>query len=229
MKRLGLRPRRGILLYGPPGCAKTTLVRAMATSSKAGFITADTASIYSPLLGESERKMRELFKLARANQPCILFLDEIDGIVARRSFGAQDHGNGVEGRLLSTLLNEMDGINSQGEVVLVAATNRPDMLDAALTRPGRFDHQFYIPPPDAKGIEAILGIFTRSMPLDPNLDLREFGPRLIGYTGADIKNICREASMSALRRDCRSSVVTKSDILDAIRMRKSSLHSQQRE
>jgi len=211
--------------YGPPGCAKTTLAAAMAASTNSAFISADAAEIYSPLLGEAERQLRALFALARANQPCVLFLDEIDGLVANRDQSSSS--SGVEERVLSTLLNEMDGVSTAGDVLLVAATNRPEVLDPALKRPGRLDRQFYVPPPDLKAIRTILSIHTRKMPLDTNVSLEELATGLQGYTGADIENVCREASMSALRRDISRCIVMQEDFQMAANARRPSVSKEE--
>lgn len=205
-KRMGITPPRGILLYGPPGCAKTTLVKAMATCSSAAFISVLGAKVYSSYLGEAEAILRDVFKRARANSPCVVFIDEIDSIVSKRSFSSGGSRSvGMEERILSTLLNEMDGVGGtttgKGRILIVAATNRPDMLDAALLRPGRFDHSIYVPPPDTVARVAILRIHTARMPLSTDSDqlLRGVASRTEGYTGAELEGLCREAAMEALR------------------------------
>jgi transitional endoplasmic reticulum ATPase len=164
---LGLRPPRGIVLYGPPGCAKTTLVRAMAASTSAAFLPLDTARLYSCFVGEAERILRALFSRARANRPCVLFLDEIDAMVHKRgmtsSSASASGAQSLEARILSTLLNEMDGMQSSAGVLVVAATNRLDLLDEALLRPGRFDNIVYVPPPDAQARTDILRVHAARM------------------------------------------------------------------
>ena len=211
-KRLGLRAPRGVLLYGPPGCSKTTLVKAMAASAGATFLSLSGAAIYSPFVGDAEATVRELFARGRSAAPSVLFFDEIDAIVSRRSFNSSDSGSdggggGVQERVLSTLLNEMDGIESAEGILVVAATNRPDMLDAALLRPGRFDEIIYVPPPDERAREAIFSIHTRKMKCD-QVNLAALAAATEHYSGADIENVCREAAMNALRASVTSTQVT---------------------
>lgn len=199
-KRLQLKSPRGILLYGPPGCSKTTLVRAAASASHAAFISVSGADIYSSYLGEAERIVREAFMTARAAAPCILFLDEIEAIVGKRSVsGKQSDGNGVQERILSTFLTEMDGIESAGELLVIGATNRVEMLDDALLRPGRFDDILHVDLPDKTARLEILKIHTRDMLLDEDVDLVELSKRTTGYSGADLKGICNEAGLAAVR------------------------------
>ncbi|KAI9316676.1 P-loop containing nucleoside triphosphate hydrolase protein [Dichotomocladium elegans] len=199
--RLGLKPPRGILLYGPPGCSKTTLVKVIASSSGAAFLSINGAQLYSPYVGDSEKIIRTTFQKARASAPSIIFLDEIEAIVGKRNMGNGGSGSGdsVQERVLSTLLNEMDGVETAESVLVVGATNRPDMLDAALLRPGRFDRLVYVPPPDIAAREEILRIHTRNTKLSDDVDLKSIAQRTSMYTGADLQNMCREAAMMALR------------------------------
>jgi len=219
---LGLRPSSGVLLYGPPGCSKTTLVRCAAAATGMSLVPIKGDELYSSYLGESERMLRELFATARQIAPCIVFIDEIDTIVSNRnqsmgSGGSSGGGGGqdVSDRLLSTLLNEIDGVETGATIVrngnlppsifLVGATNRPDMIDDALLRPGRLDAHIYIPPPDAKAREQVLRIHTSRMPLDLEghgdyfSELARAGGLLEGFSGAEIEGLCREAAMSAMR------------------------------
>ncbi|KAI8889531.1 AAA-domain-containing protein, partial [Backusella circina FSU 941] len=201
--RLGLKPPRGILLYGPPGCSKTTLVKVIASSANVAFLSINGAQLYSPFVGDSEKIVRTTFQKARASAPSIIFLDETEAIVGKRNMGnggSNGSGDSVQERVLSTLLNEMDGVEGAESVLVVGATNRPDMLDAALLRPGRFDRLVYVPPPDALARLEILKIHTRSMPLGDDVDLESIAARTELYTGADLQNICREAAMVALRK-----------------------------
>lgn len=204
-ERLGLDPPRGILLYGPPGCAKTTLVRALARSIHSTFLYCNVAQIYSPYLGEAERELRNVFQKARLLNPSIIFLDEIDAIVGRRDFteGSKSNSGSVESRVLSTLLNEMDGIESTKNLLIIAATNRPDCIDAALLRPGRLDHILYVPPPDRDSKLRILEIFFKDIPVIDKEDIAENianDENISGdMTGAELESLCREACMCAMR------------------------------
>ena len=204
---LGIRPPRGVLLHGPPGCAKTSLARAAASASGVSFLYLSGASLYSPYVGEAERAVRELFALGRATSPAILFLDELEAIVGSRSSmstGGGDGGGGgggeaVQLRVLSTLLNEMDGVAPLSHVVVIGATNRPDLLDAALLRPGRFDEIIEVAPPDRDARKDVLRIHTKGMPLAADVDLDALAVKCDGWSGAQLGALCREAGMGALR------------------------------
>ncbi|GBC08064.1 hypothetical protein RclHR1_00790014 [Rhizophagus clarus] len=226
-KKLGLKPPKGILLYGPPGCSKTTLVKVIASVSGAMFLSVNGAQLYSPYVGDSEKIIQSMFQRARASNPSIIFFDEVDAIVGKRSFGEGNNsirnGYSVQERVLSMLLNEMDGIEIATSILVVGATNRPDMLDAALLRPGRFDRLIYVPPPDFKSRKQILKIHTSNMPLNEDVDLDFIVKQTEMYTGADIKNLCRESAMIALRRNRDISNVNMSDFLKALKITKASL------
>lgn len=186
LKALGVRPSRGVLLYGAPGCGKTSLVRAAAGISGVGFLKANGAELFSAFLGESERILRDLFARARSLEPCVLFLDEIDAVVGRRSLDGGGDGaeaGGVQQRVLSTLLNELDGVDTAGGVVLVGATNRLDMIDPALLRPGRFDHVVKVPLPDERGRLDILRKCSRHMSLSADVDLDHVAVATEHFTG----------------------------------------------
>lgn len=201
--RLGLEPHRGILLYGPPGCSKTTLAKAVASTSNASFFTINSASLYSAFVGESERIIRSLFQRARAAQPAVIFIDEIDTLVGKRSLSSAEGGHQrdtVQERILSTLLNEMDGIELAKRVLVIGATNRPDMIDSALMRPGRFDRVIHVPPPDRETRLGILKMYTGKMPLESSVDLECIAEMTEYYTGADLKHVTREAAMKAIRQ-----------------------------
>jgi len=195
---MGIEPPHGILLYGPPGCGKTLLARAIATESEANFISIKGPEILSKWVGESEKAIREIFRKARMASPAIIFLDEVDSIVPRRGAGYTD--SGVTQRVISQLLTELDGLITLQNVVVIAATNRPDILDPALIRPGRFDRLIYVPAPDAESRLEILKIYTRAMPLNDDINLSLLQKNTKGYSGADIRAICSEAAMNAMRR-----------------------------
>ena len=202
-KRLGVRPSQGVLLYGPPGTGKTLLAKAVANESKANFISIKGPEIMSKWLGESERAVRDVFKKARQVAPAIVFLDEIDSIAPRRGLS---EGSRATETVVNQLLTSMDGLASREGVTVIAATNRPDIIDPALLRPGRFDRLILVPVPDASSRKAILQVHTRPMPLkDVNMD--ELVSRTEGFVGADLENLCREAAMIALRLDSESAAV----------------------
>jgi transitional endoplasmic reticulum ATPase len=198
-EQMGIRPPKGILLYGPPGCGKTLLAKATATESGANFIAVKGPEILSKWVGESEKAIREIFKRARKAAPAIIFFDEIDAIAPVRGHDV----SGVTDRIVNQLLTEMDGIEALRGVVVIGATNRPDLLDPALLRPGRFDRIIYVPPPDLKARYEILKIHTRKIPLAEDVDLVELSRKTEGYSGADLEALVREAVMLALREDIK--------------------------
>ncbi|TXT67249.1 MAG: Cell division cycle protein [Promethearchaeota archaeon] len=202
-ERMGIKPPRGILLYGPPGCGKTLLARAVASESKANFISIKGPELLSKWVGESEKAIREVFRKAKMAAPCIIFFDEFDSIAPSR--GRYTTDSGVTEKVLSQFLTELDGLEVTKDIIVIAATNRPDILDPALIRPGRIDRILYIPPPDANERLAILKIFTKSMPLANNLeDLKGLVKMTDDFSGADIESWCREAAMEALRENIRA-------------------------
>jgi transitional endoplasmic reticulum ATPase len=194
---MGIEPPKGILLFGPPGCGKTLLARAAATESEANFISIKGPEIFSKWVGESEKAIREIFRKARMASPAIIFLDEVDSLVPRRGAGYEN--SGVTERVISQLLTEMDGLITLQNVLVIAATNRPDILDPALIRPGRFDRLIYVPALDLESQIEIFKIHTRHMPLDDNVELSSLLQKMEGYSGADIKTVCTEAAMNAVR------------------------------
>ncbi|MGC8599010.1 MAG: CDC48 family AAA ATPase [Thermoplasmata archaeon] len=197
-KKMGIRPPRGILLYGPPGTGKTLLAKAVATESEMNFISIKGPEVLSKWVGESEKAIREIFKKAKQSSPAVVFLDEIDAIAPRRGSYAD---SGVTERIVNQLLTSMDGIENMEGVVVIASTNRPDIIDPALLRPGRFDRMIYIPVPDKEARLKILKVHTRNMPLDSDVDLNKLAERMENYVGADIENVCREAGMFAIREN----------------------------
>jgi len=195
-KHMGIRTPKGLLLYGPPGCGKTLLAKAVATESEANFISIRGPEIFSKWVGESEKAVREIFRKARMSAPCIIFIDELDAIAAVRG---GDDGTRVGERVVNTLLLELDGLEELKNIIVIAATNRPDIIDPALLRPGRFDSFIEVPFPDDKTRLDILKVHTKKMPLANDVDFKEINERLKGYSGADIEGVCREAGMNAIR------------------------------
>ncbi|MEM2977234.1 MAG: AAA family ATPase, partial [Thermoplasmata archaeon] len=195
-ERLGVEAPKGVLLHGPPGTGKTLLAKAVAGETSANFITLSGPEIMSKYYGQSEENLREIFKQAQENAPSIIFIDEIDSIAPKR-----DEVSGeVERRVVAQLLALMDGLESRGKVVVIGATNRPNALDPALRRPGRFDREIEIGIPDRNGRLEILQIHTRGMPLSKDVDLPRLADMTHGYAGADLAALCKEAAMRSLRR-----------------------------
>jgi transitional endoplasmic reticulum ATPase len=205
--RIGIQPSKGILLFGPPGTGKTMLSKAVATESKANFISVKGSEILSKWFGESERKIAEIFKKAKQASPCIVFFDELDAIAPMRGSGAGEPR--VVERMVNTLLSEMDGLEELRGVVVIGATNRPDLIDAALLRPGRFDEVVLVPPPDEKARLDILNVHVKNMALDSDVDLKNLAKRTEGYSGADIGALCRKAGMIALHENIKIEMVSK--------------------
>lgn len=201
--RMGIEPPKGILLYGPPGCGKTLLAKAVATESEANFIAVRGPELLSKWVGESEEGIRKIFRRARLVAPCIIFFDEMDAIAGSRG---QEVGTKVTERMLNQLLVEMDGVEKLSKVTVIAATNRPDMLDAALLRPGRFDTMIKIDQPDANARLEILKVHTHGMPLK-NINLDELATKTENFSGADIEALCREAGMYAIREDMSAQTI----------------------
>jgi transitional endoplasmic reticulum ATPase len=205
-ERMGISPPRGILLYGPPGCGKTLLARAVATETKANFISIKGPELLSKYVGESEKAIREVFRKAKMAAPCIIFFDEFDSIAPSR--GRHTTDSGVSEKVLSQFLTELDGLEVKKDIIVIAATNRPDILDPALIRPGRIDRILLVPAPDEDGRLQILNLFTKDMPLAANIDLDNLNKMLDGFTGADVETLCREAGMIALRENLRARKIT---------------------
>ncbi|MDD5111848.1 MAG: CDC48 family AAA ATPase [Candidatus Altiarchaeota archaeon] len=218
-KRVGIRPPKAILLYGPPGCGKTLLAKAVANESQANFIAIKGPELLSKWVGESEKGLREIFKKARQTAPTIILFDEIDSIAPRRGM---DSGSHVTETVVNQLLTELDGIEPLENVVVLGSTNRPDILDPSILRPGRFDRLVLVPAPDRDARLEVFKIHTKDMPMD-DIDLSTLADKTEGYTGADIEAICREAGMFALRENIESSKVTKKHFEKAFQKIKSSV------
>ncbi|MFA6328090.1 MAG: CDC48 family AAA ATPase [Candidatus Micrarchaeia archaeon] len=212
--RMGIRPVKGILLVGLPGTGKTMFAKAVATETEANFISIKGPEVLSKWVGESEKAVRETFRKARMATPCIIFIDEIDSIAPSR--GGGDDGSHVTERVVDTLLTEMDGLTGLKNVVVIAATNRPELMDMALMRGGRFDRIIEIPVPEEKTRTEIFKLHTKSMPLAKGVDVSEFAKKTDGYTGADIENVCREAGMAAIRRGINVDKVEEKDFEEAL-------------
>ncbi|RLF25225.1 MAG: AAA family ATPase [Thermoprotei archaeon] len=223
-EQMGIEPPKGILLYGPPGTGKTLLAKAVATESEANFISVRGPEIFSKWVGESEKAIREIFRRARQVAPCIIFFDEIDAIAPRRGLYSS---SGVEEKVVNQLLSEMDGIAPLKNVVVIAATNRPDIIDPALLRPGRFDRIIYVPPPDERARLEIFKVHTRRMPLGDDVDLKELARMTEGYSGADIAALCREAAIIALREAGKPTSVGMKHFIKAMEIVRPSLSSEE--
>ena len=212
--RMGIRPPSGVLLYGPPGTGKTLLAKAVATESDANFISIRGPELLSKWLGESEKHVREVFRRAKQVAPAVIFFDEIDALAPRRGMELGSH---VMENVVSQILTEMSGMEDLHNVVVIAATNRPDIVDPALMRPGRFDRQVLVPAPDEKARLEIFKIYTKAMPLDRLVSLPALAKATEGFTGADIEALVREAGLNALREDMKAKSVTKKHLDAALK------------
>ena len=221
--KYGVEPPKGMMLFGPPGCGKTLLMRVIASELKVEMIGVKCSDIMSKWYGESENLINDLFKIAREKSPCVLFLDEIDAIAKRRDFYSADD---VTPRLLSIMLSEMDGMDEFSGIIIIAATNKPELVDPALLRPGRFDKLIYIPPPGLADRLEILKIHFKGKPISKNIDAEEIARLTRGYSGADIANLTRECAANAMKRALkikRNTVLTMKDFLDMISILKPSI------
>jgi transitional endoplasmic reticulum ATPase len=219
--RLGIRPAKGFLLFGPPGTGKTLLAKAVAREAEANFIATKSSDLLSKWYGESERQVARLFQRARQVAPTVIFIDEIDSMAPARGGGMGEPA--VTERVVNTLLAEMDGLEELRGVVVIAASNRPALLDPALLRPGRFDDLIYVPVPEEEGRLHILKIHTRDMPLGDDVDLESIAERSAGYTGADLEDIVRRAGLQALRDDLATEQVTMSYFEEALKETRASV------
>jgi transitional endoplasmic reticulum ATPase len=215
-EHMNARPPKGILLYGPPGTGKTMLAKAVATESEANFIAVKGPEFLSKWVGESEKAVRETFRKARQASPCVIFMDEIDSIAPQRGSGSDSN---VTERVISQMLTEMDGLEALNDVVVIAATNRPDMMDPALLRPGRFDKSIFIGPPDRESRRSILGIHTRDKPLDGDVDIGILAEKTDGYTGAELAAVANEAVMISVRALVSKGTIPTDDELKATKVK----------
>jgi transitional endoplasmic reticulum ATPase len=216
---VGVQAPKGILLHGPPGTGKTLIVKALAKMTESNFISVKGPELLSKWVGESEKGVREIFRKARQAAPCIIFFDEIDALVPRRSGADSSH---VSENVVSQILTEIDGLEELNDVLIIGATNRLDIVDEALLRPGRFDRIIEVPKPDAKGRRHILEIHTRKKPLDSDVDLSKIVEMTDGYSGAELAAICNRAAISALKRhvdgqtkSVKEIKITQQDLVDA--------------
>jgi SpoVK/Ycf46/Vps4 family AAA+-type ATPase len=219
-KRIGIKPPSGVLLYGPPGSGKTLLAKAVAKESDSNFILIKGPEILTKWVGESEKKVREVFRRAKQVAPSIVFFDEIDSLAPRRGL---EVGSRVSENVVSQILTEMSGLEELHNIVVIAATNRPDIMDPALLRPGRFERQLLVPAPDEKSRLEIFKVHTKSMPLK-GVNLKRLAKQSAGYTGADIESICREAGLNALRESMKSKHVTQKHFDSALKKSKPSVN-----
>jgi transitional endoplasmic reticulum ATPase len=210
--RLGVSPPRGVLLYGPPGCGKTYLVKAIAGTGKANVLSVKGAELLSKWVGDSERAVRELFRRAREAAPTLVFLDEVDALAPPRGQGTD---GGTADRVVAALLTELDGVEELRNVVVIGATNRPDLIDPALLRPGRLERLVFVPPPDADARTAILRASAKAVPLDPAVDLAALGASLEGFSAADCAALIRESALAAMRDSLEATTVTADNVAAA--------------
>ncbi|KAH0788958.1 26S protease regulatory subunit 10B [Histomonas meleagridis] len=212
--RVGVKAPKGALLYGPPGTGKTLIARAIASSTKASFLKVVSTNLIGSYIGESARLIREMFKYAREHQPCIIFIDEIDALGQRRMGDGQSNDREIQ-RTLMELLSQMDGFSSTSQVKVVMATNRPDVLDPALLRPGRLDRKIEIPLPNEQGRLEILKIHARNLNVEGEIDFDAIVKLSEGFNGADLRNVCTEAGLFALREGRES--VNNDNFMKAVR------------
>lgn len=224
--RLNIKPPRGLLMFGPPGCSKTLIAKALATESKLNFLSIKGSELFSMWVGESEKAVRKLFRKARQVSPSIIFFDEIDAIGSERISESVGGGGGtsVKERVLAQILTEIDGVNALNNVIIIAATNRPDLIDPALMRPGRIDRIIYVKLPDSQTRHEIFKIYLRKIPIDNEIDVENLVERTEGYSGAEIQAVCQEAALKGLEEDFNISVIKQNHFnyaLDSVKPRTS--------
>jgi len=212
-KRLGVEPPKGVLLYGAPGTGKTMLAKAVATESEANFILVKGPELFSKWVGESEKAVREIFRKARQSAPTVIFFDEMDALAPKRGM-SEGH---VNERVVNQLLTEIDGLEDMHDVVIIGSTNRPDIIDASLLRPGRFDRIVLVKAPDPKSRLDIFKVHTKDMPLAKEVSLKDLADRTEGYAGADIEGVCKEAAIFALREDIKAKEVKARHFTEALK------------
>jgi transitional endoplasmic reticulum ATPase len=220
-RRLGIRPAKGFLLYGPPGTGKTLLAKAVAREAEANFIATKSSDLLSKWYGESEQQIARLFSRARQVAPCVIFIDELDSLVPARGGGMGEPA--VTERVVNTILAEMDGLEELQSVVVIGATNRPNLIDPALLRPGRFDELVYVSVPDRGGRRRILSIHTGKMPLATDVDLDDLASRTDRFSGADLEDLVRRAGMFALRQSVGATEVTAANFDAALKETRASV------
>ena len=221
--RLGIKPPKGILMYGPPGTGKTLLAKAVANESEANFILVKGPELLNKFVGESEKGVRKIFEKARQTAPTIIFFDELDALVPIRGI---DIGSQVTERVVNAMLAEMDGLEELTDVVVIGATNRPDLIDPSLLRPGRFDRIISTGLPDKESRKSIFDIHTRSMPLTKDVDVDILVEKTENFTGADIAGLCREAAILALRKNKEAKEVTMGDFEEVLKKAQPSLREE---
>jgi transitional endoplasmic reticulum ATPase len=214
-EKFGVTPPRGVLIYGPPGTGKTLLAKAVANESQANFIAVKGPELLSKWVGESEKGVREVFRKARQTAPTVIFFDEIDSIASTRAGGSSD--SGVTQRVVNQLLTEIDGLEELQDVAVIAATNRVDIMDPALLRPGRFDRHVKVDDPDEKARLEIFRVHTKNMPLADDVDLEYLAKNTEKYVGADIEAVCREAVMLTMRDNLKAEDVKMKQFKEAMK------------
>ncbi|XP_033228007.1 ATPase family protein 2 homolog isoform X2 [Belonocnema kinseyi] len=215
-QRMGIVPPKGVLMFGPPGCSKTMIAKALATESKLNFLNINGPELFSKWVGDSEKAVRDIFRKARQVAPSIIFIDEIDALGGERASSSKSGGSNVQERVLTQLLTELDGVTALGNVTLVAATNRPDRIDKALLRPGRLDRIIYVPLPDAETRREIFAIKLKKMPIADDIIIQDLVDITEGYSGAEIQAVCHEAAMNALELDLTATQITKDHFRTAL-------------